>query len=93
MSLPVFICPKLRSQWDLQFLSQVKKKTKILQIIQIKKIITKSNWHQIKHEQNKISYTLLKRTWDQSSLRLDNKLTKRAKWYEVQKYVSIFENN
>ena len=37
MSLPVFNCPKFRSQWDLQLLLQVKKKTKILQIIQIKK--------------------------------------------------------
>ena len=37
MSLPVFICPIFRSQWDLQLLLQVKKKTKILQIIQLKK--------------------------------------------------------
>ena len=61
MSLPVFNCSKFRSQWDLQLFLQVKKKTKILQIIQIKKIIIKSNWHQIKPEQNKLSYTSSKR--------------------------------
>ena len=36
MSLPLFNCPKFRSQWDLQLLLQVKEKKKILQIMQIK---------------------------------------------------------
>ena len=36
MSLTVFNYPKFRSQWDLQLLLQVKKKTIILQIIQTK---------------------------------------------------------
>ena len=35
MSLPVFNCPKFRSQWDLQLLLQFKKQTKNIQTIQM----------------------------------------------------------
>ena len=51
----------------------------------IKKIIkTKSNSHQIKHEQNKFSYTSLEKMWDLSSMRLGNQPTqKRAKRGEL----------
>ena len=41
MSLPVFNCPNIRNQSDLQLLLQVKIKTKILQITQTETIHNK----------------------------------------------------
>ena len=84
MSLGVFNCPKFRSQWYLQLLLQLKSKQKTFKLYKWKQVLTKSNWQQRKHKQNNLNYISLK-TWDQSSMRLDNKLTKRAKWCEVQK--------
>ena len=41
MSLPLFNCPKFRSQWDLQLQLQVKKQRKNIQIIQMETIHNK----------------------------------------------------
>ena len=62
----------------------------------IKKIITKSNSHQIKPKQNSLTYTSLEKIWDRVAMRLVNKSTKKkkmAKRCKVKTYVSIFENN
>ena len=56
----------------------------------IKNIITKSKLHQFKPEHNNITYTLLKKMRDLSSMRLVNRSTKKVR---SSKNVSIFENN
>ena len=45
----------------------------------IKKIITKSNSHQIKPKQNSLTNTSLEKIWDQFSMRLVNRSTKKRK--------------
>ena len=55
------------------------------------KKITKPKSHQIKPKQNIITYNSLNKMRDLSSMRLVNESKKKR--CEVQKYVSIFENN
>ena len=45
----------------------------------VKKIIEKSNLHQKKPKQNKITYTSLEKIRDLSSIRLANRLTVKSK--------------
>ena len=45
----------------------------------IKKIITKANSHQIKNNQNDLTYISLEKVWDLSRMRLVNRSTKKSK--------------
>ena len=56
----------------------------------INKIITVSDWHQIKPEINNSTFNSIEKIWNLSSMRLVNKSTKKAKRCDVQKYVSFF---
>ena len=47
--------------------------------VYIKKIITKSNSHQIKPKQNNLTYTSLEKTWFMSSMRKCSKWLKRSR--------------
>ena len=47
--------------------------------VYIKKIITKSNSHQIKPEQNNLTYTSLEKTWYMSSMQKCLKWLKRSR--------------
>ena len=59
----------------------------------IKKMITKSNSHQIKSKRNNLTYTSLDKIWNLFSMRLVDKSKKKSMRCEVQKYISIFEKN
>ena len=79
---------KLEGQWNLLLIGLLEKTIVKKQITNInydqnsmsiiKKILTKSNSHQIKPKQNKFTYTSLEKILDLSSIRLGNRLKKRA---------------
>ena len=45
----------------------------------INKIITKSNWHQIKPKKNNLTYATLEKIWDLSPMQLVDMSTKKSK--------------